>query len=565
MGEEEMKIAGYIRVSTPRQAKDGESLKTQENDIKHFIKGKKGWKLIRIYSDKGISGSKAENRPGFMQMMEDSNKGKFQAIVFTSVSRFARNAGQFLYFRDNLKEKGVLLFGIKEGIDPTIKAHKVMMDIFAVVADWEREAIREQMAENKIAKWSDKRAFIGQPPYGYEWDKEKKELIIVPKEKEIYNSVVDMYLDLGMSFHRIAIKLREEGKKGKRAYFASATISGMLKNPAYYGHYVVNQFKYGDSKRGVGTIRTNELKPASEHIKFEIPHLISKTKWDKLQEKTKVNTLKVGRPSPNYKDYWLSDIVKCGVCGARVRPHNGNKRKDGTFPRYYSCHWASTSLTDLKVNNRKKCKLPYIKADDLEGSVWLDLIMPLHFDKEDLNPLTEPARFKKELEDINKHISHLENELKNKKRAESRIDKTLEDEDFNMDKYKQMQIENQKEQLRIQAQLSDARLKLKKMEEIETNKEQLHDFKKDKHDIINRMISDLRSLSPEDKKTFAESLIEGKVKVDLTFDDFDRKTHTHNYEKGFNFNLTIFEEFMRQGKIGENSKYSPDYTAGHDL
>src|SRR5512135_3234072 len=86
-----VKAVGYIRVSTPGQAKDGESLNTQRIAITRFAKSK-GWQLIKIYEDRGISGAKAESRPGFMEMMRDAEQKKFSGIVFSRFSRFARNA-----------------------------------------------------------------------------------------------------------------------------------------------------------------------------------------------------------------------------------------------------------------------------------------------------------------------------------------------------------------------------------------------------------------------------------------------------------------------------------------
>ena len=79
-------------------------------------------------------------------------------------------------YRDELKEKGVLLFSIKENVDPTTKTGKLFMDFMSLIAEWEREVIQEQMYENKMHKWKEKRTFIGKPPFGYIWDGENLEI-----------------------------------------------------------------------------------------------------------------------------------------------------------------------------------------------------------------------------------------------------------------------------------------------------------------------------------------------------------------------------------------------------
>jgi site-specific DNA recombinase len=52
-----LNVVGYIRVSTQGQAKDGYSLKYQEDEIKGYCK-EQGWYLIHIFRDEGISGAK---------------------------------------------------------------------------------------------------------------------------------------------------------------------------------------------------------------------------------------------------------------------------------------------------------------------------------------------------------------------------------------------------------------------------------------------------------------------------------------------------------------------------
>lgn len=52
-----MNVVGYIRVSTQRQAKDGFSLKYQEDEIKAYCE-EHGLNLIHIFRDEGISGAK---------------------------------------------------------------------------------------------------------------------------------------------------------------------------------------------------------------------------------------------------------------------------------------------------------------------------------------------------------------------------------------------------------------------------------------------------------------------------------------------------------------------------
>ena len=75
------RAVGYIRVSTPLQAKEGESLETQKKQIRSFC-DQKDWELTYIYADEGVSGAKAEHRTQFQQMLKDAKEGQFDVIVF---------------------------------------------------------------------------------------------------------------------------------------------------------------------------------------------------------------------------------------------------------------------------------------------------------------------------------------------------------------------------------------------------------------------------------------------------------------------------------------------------
>jgi site-specific DNA recombinase len=222
-------------------------------------------------------------------------------------SRFARNTSDFLKYQKELKDRGVNLFSIKEGLDPSTKMGEFAMKLMSLIAEWEKETIKEQMRDNKMARWRDGRTFVGKPPFGYLWNQEAKRLEVNEREAAIYREIVQMYCGLSLSMADIAIRLNERGLKVERRPFSSPTVSDILKNPAYYGHYVLNKFIYETRKRGVGTKRTKQLKPESEHILFDIPALISKSEWDAIQVKTAFN-----KKNPN------GPVMTSGFTGSRI-------------------------------------------------------------------------------------------------------------------------------------------------------------------------------------------------------------------------------------------------------
>ena len=84
------RVAGYARVSTLAEEQE-ESYDTQVSYYTEKISATKGWTMVKVYSDKGITGTSAEKRPGFMEMIGDAKDGKIDIILCKSVSRFSRN------------------------------------------------------------------------------------------------------------------------------------------------------------------------------------------------------------------------------------------------------------------------------------------------------------------------------------------------------------------------------------------------------------------------------------------------------------------------------------------
>ncbi len=89
------RVAVYVRVSTddPRQTT---SYELQKKYYEEFVIEQPKWELVRIYADKGISGTILKHRDEFLRMIEDAKAGKIDLIITKNVSCFARNVKDFL-------------------------------------------------------------------------------------------------------------------------------------------------------------------------------------------------------------------------------------------------------------------------------------------------------------------------------------------------------------------------------------------------------------------------------------------------------------------------------------
>lgn len=135
-------IYGYARVSTKGQAKDGNSLESQEQTLKENGAEK-------IYSD-SFTGTKID-RPQLDELLSQLKSG--DTLVVTKLDRIARSMTQGSELVNELIEKGVRVHILNIGMMDNTPSSKLIRNIFFSFAEFERDMIVERTQEGKaIAK-----------------------------------------------------------------------------------------------------------------------------------------------------------------------------------------------------------------------------------------------------------------------------------------------------------------------------------------------------------------------------------------------------------------------------
>lgn len=122
-----MKI-GYARVSRD----------DQQLDLQHDALTAAGCE--RIFSDK-MSGAKA-SRPGLDEALAFARPG--DVLVVWRLDRLGRSMSELLRLTADLEAHGVGLESLKEQIDTTSAAGRLVFHVFAAMAEFERNLIRER-------------------------------------------------------------------------------------------------------------------------------------------------------------------------------------------------------------------------------------------------------------------------------------------------------------------------------------------------------------------------------------------------------------------------------------
>jgi len=502
------KAAAYLRVSTNSQI-DGESLSTQKSTIQAYCTSR-GWELVRIYEDAGISGTK-DDRPALQALLSAAKAREIDAVVVRDLSRYGRSARDLLNNLQTLKDCSVTFISLKEGIDGSGPYGEFMTTIIAAICQLELEMIGCRMRENRLARWRDRRIFCGKPPYGYVWNVKEKRIEIVPEQGEVYSRVIREYLDLGRSLNDISIDLNAEGiqtRNGGSSRWSSGTLSKILKCADYCGEIMVNRF-ITDAKGKIVSHR-----PESEHIVFEAPPLITKIRWDRLQERLHGANSRGGRPSNAAQDFLLHDLCRCGICGSKMRSDYGTRRVDGSRSRHYACYWHKAGPKTREIKSHQKCPLPLIPAELLEWQVfYVELMRQLGIEPEQYKPLLDSQnKWDSKIDSLAKTLSNVKASLRRKEMALRNLDSLLEHEGFDSAVYSQKRNGFLNEIKSLDQKLKDTQ---KDLEEHRQRKSEQAEFARriSGTDPIKALTYKLINLPFEDKYRLLRGILDGPIVV----------------------------------------------------
>ncbi|MBF0710678.1 MULTISPECIES: recombinase family protein [unclassified Gemella] len=130
----EVKVAAYIRVST-KSLEQENSFINQKEHFERLISKHNNWKLVKIYSDQGVSGTSIDKIEGLQELIKDSEDKNIDLVVTKSISRLARNTRDCLSIVRKLQELGLALYFEKENINTQSMDGEVMLTILSSLAE----------------------------------------------------------------------------------------------------------------------------------------------------------------------------------------------------------------------------------------------------------------------------------------------------------------------------------------------------------------------------------------------------------------------------------------------
>ena len=152
-----MRVAIYARVSTNHHGQDP-SVQTRE--LREYCE-RRGLEIVGEYVDTGISGAK-ERRPQLDRLMSDCRRRRLDAVLVYRYDRFARSLRHLVNALEEFRALGIDFISLHEGVDTSTPNGRLVFGIFASIAEFERELIRDRV-KSGIAAARSKGKKLGRP------------------------------------------------------------------------------------------------------------------------------------------------------------------------------------------------------------------------------------------------------------------------------------------------------------------------------------------------------------------------------------------------------------------
>lgn len=317
-------VAIYVRVSTDRQAKKGDSIDEQLSTCKNYIASKENMVLAGVYIDDGISGRKIK-RGDFEQLLDDVRLGRVDLIIFTKLDRWFRSLRHYLNTQAILEANHCDWLAVDQPYFDTTTPHgRAFVAQSMTFAELEAENDSVRIRDVFDYKYRQGEVLSGKVPLGYSI--ENKHLVPNHDADKVLH-IFQFYAECG-SLNQTIAHLESD--------------MGIIMSQDNLKKSVLKNEKY------IGVFRDNG---------HYCPALVPVDLFERVQELLAIN-IKV---SQKYS-YIFSGLLRCAHCGQafsgamrKIKKRNG----DGYYKYpFYRCHGA---YPNKRCVNRKIIFESYIE------------------------------------------------------------------------------------------------------------------------------------------------------------------------------------------------------------
>lgn len=300
-----VRCALYDRVSHEDQVLHGISLAAQVDSLKSYA-NEKGYEIVGIYSDEGLTARKKLNkRSGFQALMNDVKQNKIDLILVTKLDRWFRNVRDYHNTQAILEAHHCNWKTIFEDYDTSTSDGNLKINIMLAVNQNEADKGSDRVKLAFDYKIKQREHVNGPVPYGYIIVNKKKQKD--PKRKHIVDEIFSYYFN---SF-----------SKRKTIYYI---LDKYQKEDPELTHYKINRILGAEVYAGIYF-----------GIKDYHPAYITEQQLNMIRNVSAAKTYDFSSGA-----YLFSGILKCPECGNNMTGFvKRQKLKDGSYSEYrrYRC------------------------------------------------------------------------------------------------------------------------------------------------------------------------------------------------------------------------------------
>ena len=299
-----MKTVIYARYSSERQ--NEQSIEGQLRECYAYAKAH-GLTVVKEYIDRAISGKAAENREAFQQMISDSDRKAFDAVLVYRTDRFARNRYDSAIYKSRLKRNGVTVLYAKEHI-PDGPEGILFESLLEGMAEYYSAELSQKLRRGMRESALKCHATGGNVPLGYKIGEDKR-FEIDEKTAPVVRKIFEMYAE-GYTCKEICDYLNSVGIRTARGNaYNRSSLPTVLRNKKYIGYYICKDIC----------------------VEGGVPAIVDKELFEAVQRKLEGN-----RKHPQKKrakeEYLLTGKLYCGDTDIGMVGHSGTSRNGS---RYY--------------------------------------------------------------------------------------------------------------------------------------------------------------------------------------------------------------------------------------
>lgn len=301
------RTALYVRVSSDRQAREGDSIPAQVDALNKYAKEHK-FQIIGTFIDDGISGTK-NDRDELQNLLRLVETDKVDLILFCKLDRWFRSIRHYINTQAILDAHHVDWLAIWEPVyDTTTPAGRLIVNQMMSIAQFEAENTGSRIRQIQAYKVANREVISGTCTPGYRI--EAKHYAVDPDKADAVRLAFDTFNRTGSYADTI------RATYGTGLPTTSNGMKNMLRREIYIG-------------------RAHGLDDFA-------PAIIDADTFQSVQKQIKMQR----RPSKAKYDYLFSGLLKCAECGA-VMASLARKRSGRNIHLMYRCpkHYQRTVKT----------------------------------------------------------------------------------------------------------------------------------------------------------------------------------------------------------------------------